>query len=353
MPRIHNTRQIQSPPVSIGVLLANTGTPEAPSKGSIRSFLAEFLSDPRIIRWPRWFWWPLLHLVILRVRPARVASKYREIWNGGRSPLLAGCEALAADLQGELQARCSAEIAVVVGMRYGAPSIREALRALRAEGVTKLIVLPLFPQFSTTTVSSVYDVVFDELSAWSWMPETHLIAGYHDHPAYLQALAASIRDHWQAGAKPDRLLFSYHGIPKSYSESGDPYVQQCAESTERVAAALGHDQVVYQTAYQSRFGPEEWSQPYTMDVLAEWAAAGTDHVQVVCPGFPVDCLETLHEIEIEARLEFSARGGRAFEYIPALNASRRHVVALANLLEPCLACAGGGAETHPHERIEE
>jgi len=320
----------------MGILLINAGSPQAPTTAALRIFLAEFLSDHRVIHWPRWLWWPLLHLVILRFRPRRVASKYQLIWTDQGSPLLVTSLAIARKLETALQDLSTNPISVTIGMRYGQPSIPAGLRELRDKGVDRLLLLPLFPQYSAVTTASAYDVVFNELGHWSMMPEIHAISGYHGQKGYIRALAESIDEFLSEYGKPDRLLFSYHGIPESYTQAGDPYGDLCLETTESVVQELNSTNVSYKTAFQSRFGPEEWLQPYSDVLLEEWGKESDGSVYVICPGFSIDCLETLHEIDIEARQLFQKNGAKSFRYIPALNDYARHIQALVEIVQPFL-----------------
>ncbi len=315
-----------------GVILTNTGTPAAPHARAVRPYLAEFLADPRVIEYPRWLWLPLLHGVILNVRPRRSARLYQKVWTDKGSPLLHITRQQAAGVEKALAQRTTAPMRVVFGMRYGQPSIAAGLRDLRAAGARRIIVLPLFPHYSGATVGSMFDAVFDELKTWRWVPELRTINHYHDHPAYIAALADSIREHWAAHGNPDRLLFSFHGIPQSYVQDGDPYDEQCRATARLVAGALGLGADDWQASFQSRFGPDEWLQPYTDELVAEWARAGVGRVDALCPGFSADCLETADEIGREARDEFVEAGGREFYYIPALNDRPAHLAALADII---------------------
>ncbi len=325
-----------------GILLCNTGTPEAPTAPALRRYLAQFLSDPRVIDYPRWWWLPLLHGVILRIRPRRSAALYRRIWTPAGSPLLLGTIGLAEKLAAEMSKRTGRSMPVEVGMCYGEPSIAAGLRALRARGAARITVLPLFPQSSGTTVGACADAVFAELKAWRALPELEFVPGYHDHPAYLTAMAAQIDAHWDGVS---RLMFSFHGIPKSYVVRGDPYLEQCEESAARIASRLALEPGDWTVAYQSRFGPEPWLQPYTDEELARFGAEGLESLSVVCPGFAIDCLETLDEIKHEGRLQFEAAGGAGFGYIPALNDTRAHARMLAEILL--------GATPEPVHQVEE
>jgi ferrochelatase len=329
--------EIDHPPtneITTGIMLVNTGTPASPTPEDLRKYLKEFLSDRRVIRWPRWLWLPILHLIILRVRPQRVAPKYKAIWSQQGSPLLRDGLALAAGLERRLQDRYGNRVGVEHGMRYAQPSIATALNALRSRGVSRLIVLPVFPQYSHVTVASVFDAVFEELRRWPEMPELETICGYHSHPAYIHALVQRIQGFWQEHDLPDRLLISYHGIPQSYVEEGDPYERHCDETTAELERLLGTQVAVIQAAYQSRFGPEKWVAPYTDELLAQWGQEGAGRVDVVCPGFAVDCLETLYEIEEEGWEIYQQAGGNTLHYIPALNASSGHLDMLQEMLQP-------------------
>ena len=311
------------------MLLMNTGTPAAPTAAALRPYLAEFLGDPRIVELPRWLWLPVLHLAVLTTRPARSARLYARMWTGQGSPLLLTMRALAEALQAELSARAGQDLPVVVGMRYGQPSIAAGLRDLRARGAQRILALPLFPQYSATTTAAMFDAVFAELRRWRWMPELRTVAHYSAHPGYIAALADTIRAAWDAHGRPERLLFSFHGIPQSYSRKGDPYYSECQTTARQVAQALALADSEWQLAFQSRFGPAEWLRPYTDEVLREWGWAGHQSVHVLCPGFAVDCLETLDEIAHEGRKTYEAAGGQGFHYIPALNERADHIAALS------------------------
>ena len=319
-------------PASAGVLVVNLGTPDAPSKKAVRRYLAEFLSDPRIVEFPRWLWWLVLHGVILRIRPARSAALYAKIWTPEGSPLATGTAALAGALQKSIANQRPGPIVVRHAMRYGDPSIPATLRELAAAGVRRLLVVPLFPQYSGTTSASVLDAVSAELAQWRWVPELRFVADYHSDPRYIEALARSVAAHWQRQGRADRLVLSFHGIPQRYFRAGDPYFCQCQETARRLRERLDLREDELVVCFQSRVGRQKWLEPYTEAVLAAMPGQGVRSVQVLCPGFSIDCLETLEEIAMTNRQRFLAAGGERFEYIPALNADEDHVGALTQLI---------------------
>lgn len=315
-----------------GILLTNLGTPDAPSTGALRRYLGEFLWDPRVVEIPRPLWWLILHGVILRVRPRRSAMAYAKIWDHQGSPLLritleqaqALREALASDFPGPVH--------IAVGMRYGQPAIGEALEQLRRLGVRRLLVLPLYPQYASATTGSTFDAVSAVLQGWRWLPELRFVPHYHDHPGYIAALAQSIESYWAQQGRPEKLLFSFHGIPKRTFLAGDPYHCECHKTARLVAEHLELPDDLWQVVFQSRFGREEWLQPYTDHTLNVLGKIGTPRVDVICPGFSADCLETLDEISRENRELFLQSGGSEFHYIPALNTDPAHIQALRALV---------------------
>ena len=317
----------------IGVLVTNLGTPDAPTTAAVRRYLAEFLADPRVIELPRWLWRLILHGVVLRIRPGRSARAYASVWTPEGAPLLVNSRAIADALEARWTARHPGGVAVALGMRYGTPSIPAALRALRCAGATRVAVLPLYPQYSGTTGGATFDAVSRELSGWRRVPALRFIDHYHDDAGYIDAVAASIEAAWSDGGRPDRLLFSFHGLPRRYLDAGDPYHCECRKTARLVAERLGLDDGTWLVAFQSRVGREEWLRPYTDETLAEWARERLGTVDVVCPGFSADCLETLEEIAMRGRESFVAAGGGRLRYIPALNAGEAHVAALAALVE--------------------
>ncbi|MCG6860112.1 MAG: ferrochelatase [Chromatiaceae bacterium] len=319
-------------PEVLGVLLLNLGTPDAPTVSAVRRYLAEFLSDPRVVELPRPIWWLILHGIILRLRPRRSAQSYRSVWTDQGSPLLVIARRQASALQERLSARLPGPVRVALGMRYGNPSIASALASLRSANTRRLLVLPLYPQYSATTTASSFDAVTAELSTWRWLPETRFINQYHDQQGYIRALAESVRAYWAEHGESDRLLFSFHGIPKDCLLKGDPYFCQCQKTARLTAEALGLPEQRWQVAFQSRVGKQEWLQPYTDQTLDAWCAEGVGTVHVLCPGFSVDCLETLEEIAVENRDRYLNGGGKGFGYVPALNDGAAHIDMLAELV---------------------
>ena len=327
------TTRFESPTEgAVGVLLNNLGTPHAPTPEAVRRYLHEFLSDPRVIRLPRWLWRPILHGLILRVRPARSARAYESIWDREGSPLLIHSKRQAAALQTVLDARSTVAVHVALGMRYGKPSLQRALEALRDSGAARLVVLPLYPQYSGTTTGSTRDAVAAALRDLRWPVAVHFVDQYHDDPGYIGALVNCVTEHWTHAGKAERIIFSFHGLPKRYCERGDPYAEQCEATARRLARALRCADGEWSLAFQSRVGFAEWLQPYTEELLAQWGRDRVGRVQVLCPGFAADCLETLEEIGMRARARFRACGGESLEYIPALNERPDHIDALAAIV---------------------
>ena len=320
-------------PECSGILLTNLGTPEAPTPAAIRRYLGEFLWDPRVVEQPRWLWWLILHGIILRFRPKRVAKNYAEIWTDNGSPLLHISQQQAALLQTQLEPLFNGPVKVALAMRYGEPSIAAGLQSLREAGARRILVLPLYPQYSATTTASTLDAVSRELQRWRWVPQLRFINHYHDHPGYIRAVANSIQAAWQTIGRPDKLLFSFHGLPQRYLNAGDPYFCECQKTARLVAEQLALDNSQWQITFQSRFGPEPWLQPYTDHTLEALGKQGTEHVQVVCPGFAADCLETLEEIDQQNRAIFLTAGGKMFHYIPALNTEPFHIELMAQLIQ--------------------
>ncbi|RDI97230.1 ferrochelatase [Dyella solisilvae] len=337
MPRSHDYTGLagasHDPVVQAAVLLVNLGTPDAPTPSAVRPYLAEFLSDPRVIDYPRWLWWLVLHGVILRVRPARSAHAYQRIWTPQGSPLRVGSEALASRLQETLSVQCAGRVRVALAMRYGQPSVHQQIEALQREGVRRLLVLPLYPQYSATSTGSVIDAVADALKALRWPPELRVVNDYHEDPAHIEALAQSIEQWWATHGRGEKLLLSFHGIPERYVRAGDPYLDQCQATARALRERLRLDDGQLLVSFQSRVGREPWLQPYTDATVRELARGGVRTLDVACPGFAVDCLETLEEIAMQNHEFFREAGGDALRYIPALNDSAAQVESLAALVQ--------------------
>jgi ferrochelatase len=317
-------------PIASGtaVLLVNLGTPQAPTPGAVRRYLAQFLSDPYVVQIPRLVWWPLLHGLVLPLRSARVARKYAGIWMEGGSPLAVHTQRLAARLQGLLP-----QVLVDHAMRYAEPALDARLRALAGAGVERLLVLPLYPQYSSTTTGTVAALVERERGPM----QARVVEDYATDPGWVDAVAASIRAHWAAHGRGQRLLFSFHGLPQRLVDGGDPYAAQCQASVAAIARALGLDPSGYAMSYQSRFGRERWLGPATDATVRALAAEGVRELDVVCPGFATDCLETLEEIAIENAQLFREAGGSRLRYIPCLNDAPDHAAALAAIVRRELA----------------
>lgn len=323
-------------PEATAVLLCNLGTPDAPTAPALRRYLAEFLGDPRVVEIPAVAWKPILHGIILRTRPAKSAAKYASIWTPEGSPLRVWTEKQAKLLRGYLGER-GLPVMVDFAMRYGQPSIASRLDALKARNATRILVLPLYPQYSGTTTASVADAVH----AWSHgvrrLPEFRFVNQYHDHPPYIDALAKRVAHHWMAHGRPDKLVMSFHGVPRRTLMLGDPYHCQCHTTARLLADRLGLSESQYAVTFQSRFGRAEWLQPYTEPTLHSLGKAGVRRVDVVCPGFVSDCIETLEEIAMEGRQAFLTAGGQEFQYIPCLNDQHEWIAALAAIAQQHLA----------------
>jgi ferrochelatase len=318
------------------ILLCNLGTPDAPTAPAVRRYLAEFLSDRRVVEIPRLLWLLILHGIILRVRPAKSAAKYASIWTPEGSPLKVWTEKQAKLLQGWLGQR-NHQVKVRWAMRYGSTSIASQLDALKAEGVTRVLVVPAYPQYSATTTASVFDAVYGWAQRTRALPELRFVNHYHDDAGYIAALAASIQRHWKTHGRPDQLVMSFHGVPERTLQLGDPYHCECLKTARLLAGRLGLDAEQYKVTFQSRLGRAKWLEPYTEPTLRALAKAGVQRVDVVCPGFSSDCLETLEEIAMEGRAAFLQAGGKAFGYIPCLNDDPEWIAALCNLTQQHLA----------------
>ncbi len=315
-----------------GILLINLGTPDAPTPAALRRYLGEFLADPRITEMPRWLWWLILHGIILRVRPRRSARNYQKIWTKTGSPLLNISQAQAQALQQAVEAHFAGPMTIALGMRYGNPSIATGLEQLRQANARRILILPLYPQYSAATTGSTFDAAADVLKRWRWLPDIRFISHYPDLPAYIHALATQIKNYWAEHGTPDQLLFSFHGIPKRFFLAGDPYHCECHKTARLVAQQIDLSEKKWQVVFQSRFGREEWLKPYTDHTLEALGKADVKRVDVICPGFAADCLETLKEINQQNRQRFLQAGGNEFHYIPALNDNIEHIQALLELV---------------------
>ena len=317
---------------SLGVLMVNLGTPEAPTAAALRRYLAQFLGDPRVIESPRWLWWLILHGIILRTRPRRVAHAYAAIWQEEGSPLMVISRRQANALQQRLQERLPGPVHVELGMSYGEPSIPHALEQLRARGARRIVLLPMYPQYSGSTTGSVFTAAADALARHRRVPEFRFIQHYADDPGYIEALAQSVQSYRETHGAGDLLLMSFHGVPKRYLLNGDPYHCLCHKTARLVAERLGLADHEWKITFQSRFGREPWLQPYTDETVEALGRDGLKRLDVICPGFAADCLETLEEIAMQNREAFEAAGGGDFQYIPALNDEPAHIQALADLV---------------------
>ena len=318
---------------STGVLLTNLGTPSAPTAAALRPYLKQFLSDPRVVEIPRLVWMIILHGIILRVRPAKSAKLYESIWMEGGSPLLVHSQNQRDKLAAQL-AEQGLNANVKLAMRYGEPDMAKVLQEFQQEGIRNIVVLPLYPQYSGPTTGSTFDAVSRELNKWRFVPQLHFINSYHDHELYIQALANSIAADFAQHGVPEKLILSYHGMPKQFFDNGDPYYCLCMKTTRLVVEKLGLSKEQYQTCFQSRFGKAEWLKPYTDATLTELAEQGVKNVAVVCPAFSSDCLETLEEMIHENKDVFMAAGGEQYRYIAALNDNADHIDMMVDLVKP-------------------
>jgi ferrochelatase len=337
----------------IGVLISNLGTPTAPTASALRTYLAQFLSDPRVVEVPRLLWKCILHGVILRIRPRRSAASYKTVWTEAGSPLMVYTQQQCDALSQAVAAQMGDQVVVKFAMRYGEPSVATRVEEMQKEGVRRLVVLPLYPQYSAATTGSTFDALATDFMQRRWLPDLRFISHYHDNPAYINALANSVEAHWAEHGRADKLLMSYHGVPLRYLKNGDPYHCECYKTSRLLAERLGLEKEAYMTTFQSRFGREEWLKPYTDHTLMAFPEQGIKSVQVICPGFSADCLETIEEIGEENREYFMSAGGERYEYIPALNASDEHIQVLMQLIQSNiqgwdLPPTSAGEDTHKH-----
>lgn len=323
-------------PERTAILLCNLGTPDEATAPAVRRYLGQFLSDHRVVEIPKPVWLPILHGIILRTRPKQSAAKYASIWTKDGSPLALWTAKQATLLRGWL-GEAGHQVAVRHAMRYGNPSIASQLDALKAEGVTRILILPLYPQYSGTTTASVFDAVYAWAARTRHVPELRFVNRYHDHPGYIDALARSIEAYWKANDQPDKLVMSFHGVPERTRTLGDPYFCESMKTGRLLAERLGLRDERYVLTFQSRFGKAKWLEPYTQPTVEALGKAGTRRVDVVCPGFTSDCLETLEEINMEVREAFLHAGGQEFHYIPCLNDSSHWITALSRIAQQHLA----------------
>jgi ferrochelatase len=316
----------------IGVIISNLGSPDAPTEAAVRRYLAEFLWDPRVVQIPRPVWWLILHGIVLRTRPRKSAANYQKIWTAEGSPLIAISRRQADALSGVLVEKYGPGLTMALGMRYGNPSLAAALEPLREKRISRLLLLPLYPQYSGATTASTCDAVDTALAAWPQQPELRVVSDYHNEPLYIGAVTASIREYWECAGRGEVLLFSFHGMPERTRLAGDPYFDQCLNTAELIANELDLSAGQWIMTFQSRFGAEEWLQPYTDKTLIELASRGINSVDIVCPGFSADCLETLEEIAMQNHELFLQNGGERYQYIPALNDRRDHIRMLEKLV---------------------
>jgi len=318
-----------------GILVTNLGSPDAPTPKALRVYLAEFLSDPRIVEIPRLIWLMILHGIILRVRPKKSAKAYESIWTENGSPLIHISQQQADKISETLKAN-NHNVEVELAMRYGNPSIEAGLEKLRDKGITRIIVFPLYPQYSSPTTGSTFDAIANVLKKWRWVPELHFINGYHTNPIYIESLANSIQEDLDKNGTPQKIVFSYHGMPKQFLDHGDPYHCLCHQTTRLVVDKLGLDKDLVMTTFQSRFGKAEWLKPYTDATLESFPKEGIKDIAIISPAFSADCLETLEELEEENREIFEEAGGEKYRYIAALNDRDDHIDALYDVLKPNL-----------------
>lgn len=310
---------------TLGILVVNLGTPDEATTAAVRRYLGEFLADSRVVEIPALLWKVILHGIILRTRPAKSAKAYQRVWSEQGSPLMAFSSQLTDKIDRHLTARFDGRIKTVLAMRYGNPSIQQGLDELQAAGAERLLVLPLYPQYSAATTGTVADAVFRRLMQWRWVPELRMMGAYHDDKQYIQAVAQSVREHWQQQGQTQKLIISFHGMPKATLLAGDPYFCHCHKTARLLAENLELNDDQWEMAFQSRFGAAEWLKPYAAERWVALPKEDCKSITVVCPGFSIDCLETLDEIAVEGRDEFLAAGGERFDYIPSLNASQAHL----------------------------
>ena len=322
--------------LKVGILLANLGTPDAPTGAALRPYLRQFLSDTRVVEIPRAIWWFILNCIILVIRPKKSAAKYAQVWMKEGSPLLVHAQKQTQLLRGFLAQKIKSPFAVALGMSYGNPSMKSAIDQLKAQHCDRILVFPLYPQYAASSTASAIDAVFRVLLKTRNQPAIRTIRSYHDHPAYIKALAASVNDYWMTNGKPrfdqgEKLVMSFHGVPKVHLTSGDPYHCTCHKTARLLAEKLGLNKDEYLIAFQSRFGKQEWLTPYLASTLEDLGKAKTKRIDIICPGFSADCLETLEEIAMEGKEIFTHAGGGEYHYIPALNENEAWIHAMTDI----------------------
>ncbi len=333
MPKFKGTQDyIHGSDTCLGVLITNLGTPEAPTPKAIRKYLAEFLWDPRVVEIPRPLWWLILHGIILNTRPRAKSEDYKKIWTDEGSPLLVISQQQRDALQEKLEQKFTGPVKVVLAMRYGQPSIQAGLEELKQHNAKRVLVLPLYPQYSASTTASTFDAIAKEFMQQRWMPELRMVNNYGANKDYIHACVTQIQNYWNEHSQSQKLIFSFHGLPKRNLDLGDPYHCECHETARLIAEKLNLSESQWQLTFQSRFGKAEWLQPYTIKTMEELPKQGIKTIDVFCPGFSADCIETLEEISIENQGVFLDAGGEAFNYIPALNAEAVHIEALTNIV---------------------
>ncbi len=330
----HSTADLQASknPPAFGVLMVNLGTPEDATPKAVKAYLKEFLSDIRVVDAPRLIWWFILRVILL-IRPKPVAKAYQSIWTKDGSPLLVISQNQAKALQEKLKQELNQLVPVELAMTYGKPSIESACLAFRQQGIERIIILPMYPQYSSSTTAAAYDKLSSLLSQCPHLPEMRWIRDYHDNPQYIEALSESVKQHWKKTGRSEKLLMSFHGVPERYTAKGDPYEHQCRKTASLLAENLNLNKEQWECCFQSRFGREEWIKPYTDHTLESWGKAGINSVDIICPAFSADCLETLEEIQVENKEIFLDAGGQIYHYIPALNDNPQHIQLLTNLVK--------------------
>jgi ferrochelatase len=340
--------------LKVGILLANLGTPDAPTSKALRSYLGQFLMDRRIVEIPRFIWCWILHCIILVVRPKKSAEKYAQIWMKEGSPLFVHSQKQAQLLRGFLSQKVKSPFVVELGMSYGNPSMKSAIENLKAQHCDKILLFPLFPQYAASSTAAVYDAVWKVLLKMRNVPAIRTVRHYHDHPAYIKALASSVNEYWMINGRPDQLVMSFHGVPRFHLDKGDPYHCECHKTARLLAESLGLSKDQYQVAFQSRFGKQEWLKPYFANTLEALGKAKMRRIDVICPGFSSDCLETLEEIAIEGKHIFQSNGGGDYNYIPALNENDAWIHAMTEIaLENLQGWVSGDWDTDVAKKISE